>query len=392
MKTDALKQLCPATVFRALQRFANREARSYYARFSAKGIIENKIVFLAPTRDALSGNLLFIWRALEGAPFEKVALFEKDCDNLEQVMQHVATAHYVIADDFVRFMYALSLHPKQKFIQVWHSAGAFKRMGFARMGREGSTQRGSLTHRNYTDVVVSSEGVVGDFAQAFGVDRAKVHPFGVARSDIFFDETYCRNTREELRAHYGISPSQKVVLFAPTYRGNDAHSAYYPASYMNLDAFANGLGEEVVLVVKYHPFIKERPIFTEDEGHRIIDLSRHREINDVLLMSDVLITDYSSVIFEYALLNKPLVFYTPDSAEYVKKRDFFYDFSTYCYGPVEQTQDELTQRITEVLAHGEEVSVFQRDVFIKKFMGACDGHATKRFIEKILNYEEQGKQ
>ncbi|MBK5210992.1 MAG: CDP-glycerol glycerophosphotransferase family protein [Coriobacteriia bacterium] len=377
---EKLKRLCPPAIFRQLQRFENRRNIACYRKFSKDGIRENKVVFLSQTRDELDGNFRFINKALKSTSLKATVLLKSDHRDMENVMRQVAHAHYVIVDDFVRYMYTLPLNPQSKFIQVWHSAGAFKRMGFARMEHEGSTIRGSLTHRNYTDVIVSSEGVVDNFAEAFGIDRQRIHPIGVPRTDIFFDEKYKQRKRDELRQKCGIKDGRKTVLFAPTYRGNDVNSAYYPNGFIDFNALAQALGSDYVIVIKFHPFIKQDVHIQQENEHRIIDMSEIREINDLLFMADVLITDYSSVIFEYALLNKPVIFYTPDREEYTRKRDFFYNFSTYCYGPVVTSQEGLAEAILNPSFD----FALNMGGFIQKFLSACDGHSTTRFVDEIL--------
>ena len=380
MDIGALKRLCPPALFRVLQRFSNRSNISIFKRCSQKGINARKLVFLSPTRDSLSGNFWFIYEAIKDRDFEIVVLLEEDHRDMGRVMRHVATAQYILADDYVRYMYTLPLGDKQKFIQVWHSTGALKRMGFSRIGREGSTIQGSLTHRNYTDVIVSAEGVVDNFAEAFGIERSKVHPYGVPRTDIFFDEAYKKQTREDLRARLQVEPDEKLVLFAPTYRGNDVYGAFYPQEFLNVDALARALGSGYVIALKLHPFIKEQLPFSNGEGARVIDVGEYREINDLLLAADILVTDYSSVIFEYALLSKPVVFYAPDMGDYENKRDFFYDYSEYVYGPLVLNQDELAQSIMSI----ETIKMLDLTAFKEKFLGACDGRSTQRFVENVL--------
>ena len=114
-------------------------------------------------------------------------------------------------------------------------------------------------------------------------------------------------------------------------------------------------------------------------SHRVIDLSDEREINQLLLVTDTLITDYSSVIFEYAFLKKPIVFYLPDLAEYDRDRSFFYDFSEYLYGTACYSKEDLPNAVIRP----QEIPL-KREQFFEKFLGACDGNSTQRFINEIL--------
>ena len=107
-----------------------------------------------------------------------------------------------------------------------------------------------------------------------------------------------------------------------------------------------------------------------------MNLSDKREINDLLFVTDVLITDYSSVIFEASLLDIKTVFFVPDYEEYVASRDFYYPYSEYTYGTVAYNEDELV----EAVLHGQndENTLMQ---FKKKFCEACDGHCSEKFVE-----------
>ena len=128
-----------------------------------------------------------------------------------------------------------------------------------------------------------------------------------------------------------------------------------------------------------HPFVKSRPEIPERWADRIFDLGDYPEFNYLLLVTDLLITDYSSAIFEYALLRRPIIFYTPDLAEYWQDRGFYYDFAEYTYGP--QVSD-----LPELFAALDKTAVDQArlDQFIAKFLDRCDGQATTRFIETIF--------
>ncbi len=109
----------------------------------------------------------------------------------------------------------------------------------------------------------------------------------------------------------------------------------------------------------------------------ILDLSDDfRDINDLLFVTDILITDYSSVIFEYSFIRKPIIFYVPDFEEYMNSRGFYYPFEKYTYGPMVRTTDELITAIKEEKFYEEKLNKF-----IDFFCSACDGKSTTRFIE-----------
>ncbi|MBQ6285524.1 MAG: CDP-glycerol glycerophosphotransferase family protein [Bacilli bacterium] len=113
--------------------------------------------------------------------------------------------------------------------------------------------------------------------------------------------------------------------------------------------------------------------------HFYLDLSNDREINDLLFITDILITDYSSVIYEYSFFKKPVIFYTPDFDEYVSSRSFFYDFDVYNYGKRANNMDELINSIKTSKYNKE-----KGDKFYKYFCGACDGNSAKRVVDYFL--------
>src|SRR5690606_10351604 len=127
--------------------------------------------------------------------------------------------------------------------------------------------------------------------------------------------------------------STKIALFAPTFRGNGQLTAHYDVDSVPWEALAKDLGHDWAVMVKMHPFVApldaSRPHITG-----VIDVTRERELTELMMAADVLITDYSSAIFEYALLERPIVFFCPDLDEYTANRDFYYSFSDYVIGPL----------------------------------------------------------
>lgn len=375
-----IRELCPGWLFPVLQRARSIGTIMRFAYYKRRIPMENdRVLLFSVSREQLSGNLLHVYRAINREIYSIDTVLENDGTTEKELLQKMAAAKYIIIDDYTKMIYPLHMRKDARLIQVWHSTGAFKRMGFARMGRKGSTIQTSLTHRNYTDVIVSSEGVVEDFEEAFGVPASRIHPIGVPRTDVFFDEEYIEKTRNLLYEQYPGLQGKKVVMFAPTFRGETREDAHYPAEFLHIATFVKELGKEYVLGLKLHPFITDRIRIPEEYRDRVIDFSGYREINDLLFVTDILITDYSSVIFEYAFLKKPIVFYVPDLEQYTSDRDFFYPFETYTYGQVARNQEELVSAVKEAT-----FDEGRLQTFYEKFLGACDGYSAERFVSTIL--------
>ena len=113
--------------------------------------------------------------------------------------------------------------------------GAFKTVGYSRNKSKEGYNNTSLTHKNYTDTIVSSENIRCNYAEAFGIDIEKVHPYGVPRTDIFFSDEYKRKIRNTLYKKYPKFKNKKVILFAPTFRGKGQKTAYYDYSLIDFD-------------------------------------------------------------------------------------------------------------------------------------------------------------
>ena len=143
----------------------------------------------------------------------------------------------------------------------------------------------------------------------------------------------------------------------------------------------------MILLIKHHPMVKDYhiPKIPEDlEGSFAVDVTRTLSIEDLMITADVCITDYSSLIFEYSLLDKPLVFYAYDLEKYFDWRGFYYDFDELTPGPVCRTMEELAQAVQASLTSGEGYDSEKMRAFRRKFMSSCDGHATRRIEEWVF--------
>lgn len=362
---------------------------NYYVK---KYELDDKLVlFLSDSRDHISGNFEFIYNYLkENNPeYELKTHLKKSLKSKRgfkekiRLVRDIAKAKYILVDDFYPLIYPLKIRKNAKLIQVWHAMGAFKTVGYSRNKSKDGYNNTSLTHKNYTDTIVSSENIRGNYAEAFGIDIEKVHPYGVPRTDIFFSEEYKKNIRSTLYKKYPQFKNKKVILFAPTFRGQGQKSAYYDYSLIDFDLIKKNFSKDYVFLVKMHPFIKEMPDIDFENDDFYFDLSSEREINDLLFITDILITDYSSVIFEYSFFNKPVIFYTPDYKDYDGSRGFYYPFSKYTYGDVAKNNKELINSIKKG-----KVDKKKLKEFFDYFCGACDGKSTERVVKKLITGEK----
>jgi len=343
---------------------------------------KKRILLASNTKNELYGNLLYIYDKLKEYDYDiKILLINKE-NFLKKIkyefklLFYVATSKYILIDDFFPLMYTLKIRKETKFIQVWHALGAFKRVGYS---RKDIGNKNSINHKNYTDTIVSSESIVENYAEAFGIDENKVHPLGIPRTDLFFNKEEINKKREELYNKYPFLKNKRIMLFAPTFRGSGRKSAHYPKEYIDLKNIYENLEEDEIFILKLHPFIKNSLIIKEEYKDKIIDLTEYKDINDLLLITDLLITDYSSVIFEYSFMEKPIIFYVPDLEDYSNSRSFYYDYNEYLYGDIAKNEKQLIQKMKESNVNTEKIKIFK-----EKFLNKCDGNSTKRFVEELI--------
>lgn len=372
---------------RYVQAIKRRIFKLSYILFGLLPVSKRKISIASDSRNDLSGNLYFVYEELYKRKLNLniKLILNKRIDNKKTIFNlistayHFATSKIILLDDFYPLIYPLHIRRNSDLIQVWHAAGAFKTFGFSRTGRPGGPSPKSINHRNYTKATVSSEGVREHYAEGFGIPVDRVYPTGVPRSDIFFDEEYKKHVRETLYNKFPFLKGKKVILFAPTFRGNGQASAYFPFHVLDFKKIYENLGDEYVFLFKIHPFVNNTLTIPYEYADFFYDLSSFREINDLLLVTDILITDYSSVCFEFALLNKPMLFFGFDVEEYVRTRDFYYNFFDFIPGPLVKTTEEIVDVIKN-----EEFQMEKIKPFVDYFFNGTLGKASKNVVDDII--------
>ena len=346
---------------------------------------KNRVTFMSGRRTELGGNLEFVWKELENEEdIELKTMFFAQTSMMKMVkvlpkfLKLYATSRVVVVDDFFRLLNTFKRPEDTRIIQLWHACGAFKTFGYTRLGKPGGPHQYDKNHRMYDYAIVSSNEIARHYAEGFGISDSCVLATGVPRTDIFFDEGYSVKIKEELYERHPELKGKKVLLFAPTFRGNGQVTAYYEIDRLEINELKRTLGDDWAIIIKLHPFCKERFLIGEEFEDSIIDLSNEDELNDLLFITDLLVTDYSSCIFEASLLDIPMVFYAFDLEEYVRDRDFYYEFESFAPGKIVKTEDELIKCIKE-----KDFEQYKIKDFKNKFFDNTDGKSSKRIADKI---------
>ena len=284
------------------------------------------------------------------------------------------------------FLPCFANEPRQgtKLIQIWHGCGAFKKWGY-------STRSGSWglkdeffdkynVHKTYSLITTSSEQINSIYAEAFGNNINKVKALGVPRTDCFFNTDFTKKQKEQLYKKHPELTGKKIVLWAPTYRGNDLKASENPIT-IDFSLLKSSLGDNYAVLCKFHPHLAKR-IKSEDIEENmkgfVYNITDEFNISSALCFADILISDYSSLIFEYSLFEKPMIFYAYDLEDYENDRSFYFDYNSFVPGKIIKNTQDLTQAILAAEKNFDRNKII---AFKNRFMSACDGKSTQRVFE-----------
>ena len=290
----------------------------------------------------------------------------------------LASADVIVLDDSFLPLTWVTLSPAVRIIQLWHAAGAFKTVGYSRAGLPDPNVR---AHKSYTAAIVSSEFDVPFYAEAFGIPEERVIPTGIPRMDRFFDEKARARGLAAARVAFPETEGRMTILFAPTYRGDTIREASYDFEQLDYAALhALCVERDAVVIIRMHPFVLEPLHIPEPFRDRLVDGSGDEvDVNDLLFAVDLLITDYSSIVFEYSTLRRPMLFFAYDLDDYVATRDFYVPFETFVPGRIVRTFPEMLDAIRRDDYEAGKVSDFAARHFAH-----LDAGSTDRVIDQLI--------
>jgi CDP-glycerol glycerophosphotransferase (TagB/SpsB family) len=350
-----------------------------------------KITFASYRSVNLEGNLLYIWNELKDEfPDRNYHLFFKKFDSsilgkifyffhMIKATYHLATSSFFIIDDFYFPVYLIKPRKGVEVIQLWHAAGIFKKFGLSTVGKRFGPSLEYLQyvkiHSNYSRVYVSSSEVIPYYAEAFGMEEKSIFPLGLPRTDYFYETEKIKGLKERFYEIYPNLKGKKLILYAPTFRGKSHYQESFNCP-IDFGYLKEKLGNGYAVLIHLHPYMSG-PDMTDYEF--LFHIHREFDIQSLLVMADILITDYSSVIFDFSLLGKPMAFFAHDLEDYIEERDFYLDFQTMVPGPIFSSSEMLC----EWLKNGQYdiKSVF---AFRDRFFDYTDGQASKRIAHHLM--------
>lgn len=284
----------------------------------------------------------------KGVPEATTILFKlRHIVNWVSAVYHLATSRYIFIDNYFGFLAAVTFKDEVKCIQLWHASGAMKKFGLEdesiKTRTEQAKKRFLQVYSKFDHVVVGSDVMAEIFMKSFNLKKEKILPTGIPRTDFYFKEEAKQKAVAALIHKHPVMKGKKVILYAPTYRD---HELEHFNLVLEIEKMARELGKEYILILRLHPAIENKADFSTRYPDFVMDLSSSQyEINDLLVAADYLITDYSSIPYEFSLLRKPMIFFTYDLEDYKQERGLMGDFEDNLPGPMVKKTDTIIELI-----------------------------------------------
>ena len=311
--------------------------------------------------------------------------------NRSEYFDYCSRAKYWITNS--RLPDTLIKKDEQIYVQCWHGT-PLKRLGFD-IEVDGSNAVNSVKDiqkkylndaKNYSFMLSPSEFCTKKFISAFNLKALNKEDIivekGYPRNDYLFN--YKREDVNKIKKELKIPKNKKVILYAPTWRDNQHQSGLGYTYNLNLDfdKLKEELGAKYIILFRSHYFIANEFNFDKYEGF-VYNVSEYEDINELYIISDILITDYSSVFFDFANLKKPMLFYMYDLEEYRNNlRDFYIDFKE-LPGPIVEKEKDLIREIKKIDKYEEKYKT-KYEKFNRKYNYLDDEKATERVVEDIF--------
>lgn len=268
-----------------------------------------------------------------------------------------------------------------KVIQLWHGTGTIKKFGQdANTGRLKVLER--RANRNITHLIVNNKKTASLYAKIFGVEIDKVYPVGLPKTDDILNRM-CRVNKNGINVDkeiiynkYNLSMNKKLILYAPTFRDSNLSSE---KTLYHVNELAKSIPKDYILGLRLHPFVARMAQKISIEN--VCDLSGERSLATLIIASDLLITDYSSIVFEYCITEKPMIFFAYDLEDFLDNgRGFYKDYSSYVPGIVVKTSKEIIDIIDQEKFDIDLIRCFNANNF-----PLLDGKSTTRVVDMIIN-------
>ena len=355
-----LKQIAANATYSILEKFLEKEHIVLFAGSGKEDLFEN-ITSLKSYLDS-EGTSYILCHKPAGL-IEYIRLAKNLCKAKVVVIDSQSPAAYI------------NISNSTKVVNVWHASGAYKTLGFdairSNQNYEIESKRVERIFKKTDYFICSSQEQANIYSKALKQDEKKFLPLGVPRTDIYIRKAAQSRDENSVFDKEGIN-----ILYAPTFRGRELRKNIH-----FLEECIDALNKEEDINL----FYKGHPTTPANNVTRIIDVSKYK-VSQLLNNCDVLITDYSSILFDFLLVNKPIILFAPDLNEY-KKSNFslYFDPEYIAPGMTARTSNELINLIRQI-SKSRNYSINEQ--LKQKMLSSCDGKSTQRVCNFITNLLE----
>lgn len=365
-----------------------------YRKHASAPVERGLVVFYETKELEMPGSFDLLWKRLKADPSKKVEYITLAQNHTSRIgyyvngakcLKRLAVAEVIFLDDASDLVSCLPMRSETKAVQLWHACGAFKKWGMSTADLKfGGTRESIRRHPFYGNlslVTISSPEVAWAYIEAMDLKGKEdiVQALGVSRTDVFFDPGFLLQSRKRVNEMFPQTRGKKILLYAPTFRGHVSTAA--GPDELDIPAMKQALGGEWALLIKHHPFVKHPTPIPERCGDFASLVQSEVTIDELLCTADACISDYSSIVFEYSLLERPMIFFAFDIDEYNDWRGFYYRYDDFTPGPVVATTEEIIEYVKRSAMRFDSSKI---KIFKDRFMSACDGHCTDRIIKYII--------
>lgn len=347
----------------------------FFYMIGKKNKIESGLVIFADSHhNSIPYSMEDLYEWFKGKNYKVVSMV-RDCDGgsyasglifMLRFMLLYARAEYVFICDTFLPVSSCRKRKETTVVQMWHAAGMLKKFGYDTTRDIPAYYHGEV-YRNYSLIITSGEACKRAYVSGMHADRKCVKALGLSRTDRFWKKQYLENCVRQFQELYPEYANKKIVLWAPTFRGNAANPKSF--DFGSAERLQKGLGEEWCVLLKLHPHVER---YNQKQSCKL-------PTEQLLPVADILISDYSSVIFDFLILEKPIVLYAPDLQEYERNNELYIDYYD-LPGYVVQEEETLAKFVREVYTSDTKEDIRN---FRMKYMEACDGKALERLVHTL---------
>lgn len=337
----------------------------FFSSYEGKQISGNpKILFENMINLEEFKKYLFVWESNKSEinGFNKKSVVYVKHNSLSYIF-NILTSRILITNSGLNPIFPL--RKKQIYINTWHGGGAYKRVGTAVNQKINGSSYYSLkvSSKQTTYLLSSSKMFSNIMSESIMIEKNKILPYGMPRNDIFFDHLKVKYYYEITRKILKIDKNIKIILYAPTFRSNDQ---YDNIERLDLSKMIQNLekkfGNKWVFLYRGHYHSKDSL-----NKKNCVDVSNYPEMQELLCAADILVTDYSSSIWDFSFLKRPCFLYVPDLKKYEKERNFYTDIEEWP-GIIINNNNEIPKVISN----------FNYEIFLDKIIS---------HHKKLINYE-----